>query len=84
MGRGKQVWSRGEWDDISISGRRMWGCVGGGWYADREVVFSVFVCKSLAQEGGGYEESLDDSIQNMCTVDLLCVQRSIRCLRVQG
>lgn len=52
--------------------------------ADREVVFSIFVCQSLAQEGGGYEESLDNSIQKMCTVDLLCVQRSIRCLRIQG
>lgn len=35
--------------------------------ADQEVVLSVFVCKSLAQEGGRYEEGLANSIQKTCT-----------------
>lgn len=41
---------------------------------DQELVLSVFVCKSLAQEGGKYEESLVNSIQKTCTVDLWCVR----------
>lgn len=52
--------------------------------ADQEVVLSVFVCESLAQKGGRDEESLANSIQKTCTVDLLCVRRSMRCLRVEG
>lgn len=59
-----------------------WGCGWGtvGRMADEEVVPSVFICKSLAQERGGYELSLVNLIQKMCTAALLCVQHCTGCL----
>lgn len=55
-----------------------------GTNAEQEVVLSVFICKSLALEGGGYEESLVNFIQKICTAVLQGVQHCITYLGVQG
>lgn len=55
-----------------------------GTNAEQEVVLSVFICRSLALEGDGYEESLVNFVQKICTAALQGVQHCIRYLGVQG